>query len=168
MDLATAVARKLVAESAPGLAGLLDVERQEEATCESSEASRRAASAIGLAAWDLAGKQAGVPCADLWGRPAGRDSLECYASALWLDKSPAALIAEARMHRRNNYRSTDQSIHVFPPCSRRLQSARFPWTGSAIDLDWDNQHPGLPRRVLAHTTCATLEDSYEGPTDRSV
>src|SRR5207253_3243905 len=77
MDEATAIARKLVAESARGLAGLLDVERQEEATCESSAASRRAASAISLAAWDLAGKQAGVPCADLWGRPAGRDSLEC-------------------------------------------------------------------------------------------
>ena len=104
MDLATAVAKKLVAEAAPGLAGLLNVERQEEATCESSEASRRAASAIGLAAWDLAGKQAGVPCADLWGRPAGRDSLECYASALWLDKTPAELTAEAKMHRRNNYR----------------------------------------------------------------
>src|SRR3954469_13746433 len=104
MDRATAIARKLVTEAAPGLAGLLDVERQGEATCESSAASRRAASAISLAAWDLAGKQAGVPCADLWGRPAGRESLECYASSLWLDKSPAELIAEAKMHRRKNYR----------------------------------------------------------------
>src|SRR3954470_12894273 len=104
MEQASAIARKLLSESAPGLAGLLDVERQEEATCESSAASRRAASAISLAAWDLAGKQAAVPCADLWGRPAGRDSLECYASALWLDKSPAELTAEAKMHRRNNYR----------------------------------------------------------------
>jgi L-alanine-DL-glutamate epimerase-like enolase superfamily enzyme len=86
MDQASAIARKLVAESALGLAGLLNVERQEEATCESSAASRCAASAISLAAWDLAGKQTGVPCADLWGRPAGRESLECYASALWLDK----------------------------------------------------------------------------------
>src|SRR4051812_14078691 len=73
MDEATVIARKLVTEAAPGLAGLLDVERQEEATCESSAASRRAASAISLAAWDLAGKQAGVPWAGLWGRPAGRD-----------------------------------------------------------------------------------------------
>lgn len=104
MDKATAIARKLVSESAPGLAGLLDVERQEEDTCESSAASRCAASAIGLAAWDLAGKHAGVACADLWGRPAGRESLECYASSLWLDKSPAELTAEAKMHRRNNYR----------------------------------------------------------------
>jgi L-alanine-DL-glutamate epimerase-like enolase superfamily enzyme len=104
MAAATTVARKLAAEAAPGLAGLLNVERQQEATCENNAASRFAASAVSLAAWDLAGKQAGVACADLWGRPAGRDRLDCYASALWLDKSPAALIEEARMHRRNNYR----------------------------------------------------------------
>lgn len=104
MNAATAVAGKLVAEAPPGLSGLLDVERQQEATCESTAAAKRAANAVSLAAWDLAGKQAGVPCADLWGRPAGRDSLECYASALWLDKSPTELIAEAQMHRRNNYR----------------------------------------------------------------
>ncbi len=110
MEQASAIARKLVAESAPGLAGLLDVERQEEATCESSAASRCAASAVSLAAWDLAGKQAGVPCADLWGRPAGRDRLECYASALWLDKSSAGLIAEAKMHRQNNYRAVKMRV----------------------------------------------------------
>jgi L-alanine-DL-glutamate epimerase-like enolase superfamily enzyme len=110
MDQASAIARKLVAESAPGLAGLLDVERQEEATCESSAASRCAANAISLAAWDLAGKQAGVPCADLWGRPAGRDSLQCYASALWLDKSVDGLIAEAKMHRQNNYRAVKMRV----------------------------------------------------------
>jgi L-alanine-DL-glutamate epimerase-like enolase superfamily enzyme len=103
-DAATAVARKLVAEAAPGLAGLLNVERQQEVICENNAASRSAASALSLAAWDLAGKRAGVACADLWGRPDGRDCLDCYASALWLDKSPTELIAEAKMHRRNNYR----------------------------------------------------------------
>ncbi len=111
MDQASAIARKLVTEAAPGLAGLLNVERQEEATCESSAASRCAASAVSLAAWDLAGKQAGVPCADLWGRPAGRDKLECYASSLWLDKSPAELIAEAKMHRQNNYRAVKMRVN---------------------------------------------------------
>ena len=115
MDLATAVAKRLVAESAPGLAGLLNVERQQEATCEDNAASKFAASALSLAAWDLAGKQAGVACADLWGRPAGRDSLDCYASALWLDKSPAELIAEARMRQRNNYRYVKMRV------SRSLQ-----------------------------------------------
>src|ERR1700759_3201915 len=43
MDQATVFAQKLVAEAAPGLPGLLDVERQEEATCDSSAASKRAA-----------------------------------------------------------------------------------------------------------------------------
>ena len=116
MDQATTVARKLVNESDSelaglvSLAGLLNVERQQEMTCEANHTSRSAASAISLAAWDLAGKQAGVPCADLWGRPAGRDSLDCYASALWLDKSPAELIAEAKMHRQNNYRAVKMRV----------------------------------------------------------
>jgi L-alanine-DL-glutamate epimerase-like enolase superfamily enzyme len=109
-DAATAVARKLVAEAAPGLAGLLNVERQQEATCDANAASRAAASAVSLAAWDLAGKQAGVACADLWGRPAGRERLDCYASALWLDKSPAELIDEAKLHRRNNYRRVKMRV----------------------------------------------------------
>jgi len=104
MEQATRIAQKLVAEAPSGLAGLLNVERQQEATCEATHVSRSAAAALSLAAWDLAGKRAGVACADLWGRCAGRDSLECYASALWLDKSLAELIAEAKAHRANNYR----------------------------------------------------------------
>ncbi len=114
-DAATAAARKLVNEAAPGLAGLLNVERQQTATGEDNAASRSAASAVSLAAWDLAGKQAGVACADLWGRPAGRAKLDCYASALWLDKSPAELVDEARLHRRNNYRMVKMRV------SRSLQ-----------------------------------------------
>jgi L-alanine-DL-glutamate epimerase-like enolase superfamily enzyme len=110
MEQATAIVGKLVAASGQGLAGLLDVERREAAICESSAASRCAANAISLAAWDLAGKQTGVPCADLWGRPAGRDSLECYASALWLDKSPHELIAEAKMHQESNYRCVKMRV----------------------------------------------------------
>lgn len=104
MQAATGVAKKLAAEAASGLAGMLAVERQQEASCANDAASKAAANALSLAAWDLAGKRAGVPCADLWGRPNGRDALECYASALWLDKSPDELIAEANMHQRNNYR----------------------------------------------------------------
>ena len=104
MEQATRIARKLVADAAPGLSGLLSIERQQEATCEVSHPSRSAAAALSLAAWDLAGKRAGVACADLWGRSAGRNALECYASALWLDKSLTELIAEAKAHRANNYR----------------------------------------------------------------
>ncbi len=114
MAEATAVAKKLIAEAAPatsGLAGLLNVERQQEATGEATHISRSAASALSLAAWDLAGKQAGVPCADLWGRPAGRDKLGCYASSLWLDKSIAGLIEEAQQYRRENYRAVKMRVN---------------------------------------------------------
>lgn len=104
MALATEIARKLARQAPAGLAGLLDIERQQEATCENNAAAKCAACALSLAAWDLAGKQRGVACADLWGRAPGRDSLECYASALWLDKSPDELIAEARAHQANHYR----------------------------------------------------------------
>ena len=104
MDAASAIARQLVAQAAPGLGGLLHVERLEESACEGSAASKSAASALSLAAWDLVGKQAGLACADLWGRPAEREHLDCYASALWLDKSAEGLIAEAKTHRDNHYR----------------------------------------------------------------
>lgn len=110
MAAATTIALKLAVEAEPGLAGLLHVERQQEASCENNAASRSAASAVSLAAWDLAGKQAGVPCADLWGRPTGRERLDCYASALWLDKSPAELIAEAKQHRSNHYRMVKMRV----------------------------------------------------------
>jgi L-alanine-DL-glutamate epimerase-like enolase superfamily enzyme len=99
METASAVACKLIAEAAPGLAGLLPVERQ-----RGNVRRRRGQQVRGQChqpRWNLAGKQAGVACADVWGRPAGRDSLGCYASALWLDKSPAQLIAKAMLHRRN-------------------------------------------------------------------
>jgi len=104
MEAATAAARGLVARAIPGLAGLLSVEHADEHSGATSAASRAAASALSLAAWDLAGKQANVPCADLWGRPANRERLDCYASALWLDKSLAELVAEAREHRDAGYR----------------------------------------------------------------
>ena len=114
MEAATTVAKKLIAEATlatSGLAGLLNVERQQEASCEANHVSRSAASALSLAAWDLAGKQAGVPCADLWGRPAGRDKLGCYASSLWLDKSIAGLIDEAKLYRQQNYRAVKMRVN---------------------------------------------------------
>jgi L-alanine-DL-glutamate epimerase-like enolase superfamily enzyme len=110
MEQATGIAQKLLAEAVPGLPGLLAIERQQEASCEPSHPSRSAASALSLAAWDLAGKRAGVACADLWGRPAGRERLACYASALWLDKSLPELVAEANAHRANNYRSVKMRV----------------------------------------------------------
>lgn len=104
LEVSSAIAMRLRAACGGSLAGLLNVERVEEGLGLNNAASKAAASALALAAWDLAGKQAGVPCADLWGRPAGRENLECYASALWLDKSPAELTVEAREHQANHYR----------------------------------------------------------------
>jgi len=104
MEAATNAARDLLTRRPPGLAGLLSIERTDESSGKTSAASRAAASALSLAAWDLAGKRAGVACADLWGRPAGREHLDCYASALWLDKTLDELIAEARAHRSAGYR----------------------------------------------------------------
>lgn len=104
MEAATSAARGLLARATPGLAGLLSIERTDETSGRTSAASRAGASALALAAWDLAGKQANVPCADLWGRPSGREQLDCYASALWLDKTLAELADEARAHRDAGYR----------------------------------------------------------------
>ena len=115
MEAATNTARDLLARRTPGLAGLLSIERTDETSGKSSAASRAAASALALAAWDLAGKQANVSCADLWGRPSGREQLDCYASALWLDKTIDELITEAHAHRASGYR------HVKMRVSRDLE-----------------------------------------------
>lgn len=105
LDLSTSIARGLVSDSGLNLPALINVERlEEESSFQSSSCSKAAANALSLAAWDLAGHRSKSPCADLWGRSPHRDSLECYASALWLDKSVDQLIAEAKDHRKNNYR----------------------------------------------------------------
>jgi hypothetical protein len=57
-----------------------------------------------MAAWDLAGRQRGMACADLWGRPAGRETVDCYASALFLHTPVHELAEEARSYRSRNYR----------------------------------------------------------------
>ena len=84
LDLATKVAHALVAAVRPDKTALLDIERFEERNrTGDATAGRSAANALSLAAWDLAAQQRGCAVADLWGRPAGRTELECYASALW-------------------------------------------------------------------------------------
>ncbi len=104
MEQSSAIAARLIDASQSTLAGLLGIERIQESMGPDNAPAKAAASALSLAAWDLAGKQAAVPCADLWGRQSGRENLECYASALWLDKSAAELTEEAREHRANHYR----------------------------------------------------------------
>ena len=111
MDAAAVCARNLVTAIGRDWPSLLNVERIEDAIHPASAAGKAAANALSLAAWDLAGKRAGVSCADLWGRPAGRDALDCYASALWLDKSADELVIEAKQHFDNNYRYVKMRVN---------------------------------------------------------
>jgi L-alanine-DL-glutamate epimerase-like enolase superfamily enzyme len=105
LDRATRAAQKLVGAVRPEMTALLDIERCEERNrADDATASRSAANALSLAAWDLAAQQRSCACADLWGRPAGRTELECYASALWQEQSIGELIVEAKRYRDLNFR----------------------------------------------------------------
>ncbi len=105
LELATQAAQKFVSAMRHELPDLLDIERYEEHNrTGDATASRSAANALSLAAWDLAARQQGCAVADLWGRPAGRTELECYASALWQEQSVAELAVEARRYRDQNFR----------------------------------------------------------------
>ena len=111
LDLTAPIARKLTDSAGAELAALLAVERLEERlVTPASVPSRSAASALSMAAWDLAGVQSNTACADLWGRPVHRKTLGCYASALWMDKSLEQLTTEAEEHRRNHYRMVKMRV----------------------------------------------------------
>lgn len=107
----TVVAARALLPRAASLADLLDIERTEErAPTEHRSASRSAANAFSMAAWDLAGRQRGIACADLWGRPAGRETLDCYASALFVHTPIDELSAEARGYRSRNFRQVKMRV----------------------------------------------------------
>jgi L-alanine-DL-glutamate epimerase-like enolase superfamily enzyme len=86
------------------LSELLDVERRDDQSPRSNGASRAAACALSMAAWDLLGKQRGKSCADLWGRSAAREAIDAYASALFLGQGIEDLLREARRYRDQGYR----------------------------------------------------------------
>ena len=105
LDQALDAAKSLVARADGSLPAFINIERiEEQAFVPSTPHSKGAANALSLAAWDLAAQQLGVACADLWGRPPGRESLDCYASSFWMDKSGDQLVAEAIAHQKTNYR----------------------------------------------------------------
>jgi L-alanine-DL-glutamate epimerase-like enolase superfamily enzyme len=111
LDFATQAAQKFVGAVPHELRELLDIERFEERNRASdATASRSAASALSLAAWDLAARHQGCAVADLWGRPAGRTELECYASALWQEQSAAELAVEAKRYRDLNFRHVKMRV----------------------------------------------------------
>lgn len=96
--IATAAAAVLAAQT-PDIESLLRIER--EADDAGDPVRRKAVAAISLAAWDLAGRRLGRPCADLWG--AQRPRVPAYASALFLDASEPELEREARLYRQGGY-----------------------------------------------------------------
>lgn len=107
----TVLAARALLPRAASLAELLDIERTEErAPAEHRGAIRSAANAISMAAWDLAGRQRGIACADLWGRPAGRETLDCYASALFVHTPIHELSEEARSYRSRNFRQVKMRV----------------------------------------------------------
>ena len=110
LDRTVAAARVLLPRAA-SLAEMLDIERIEErAAAEHRTASRSAANALSMAAWDLAGRQRGIGCADLWGRPAGRETLDCYASALFVHTPIHELSEEARSYRSRNFHQVKMRV----------------------------------------------------------
>jgi L-alanine-DL-glutamate epimerase-like enolase superfamily enzyme len=133
LDLATQAAQKLVATVRPGMTGLLDIERFEEGNrAGDATASRSAANALSLAAWDLAAQQQGCACADLWGRPPGRTELECYASALWQEQSVDELIIEAKRYRDQNFRYVKmRTVHDLKENLERIAAVRSVYTKPA-------------------------------------
>jgi L-alanine-DL-glutamate epimerase-like enolase superfamily enzyme len=115
LDACAPLARKLadgakMDDKGAELSRLLEIERIEEDTLTPSVASKSAANALSMAAWDLAGVQTGKACADLWGRPSHRKGVGCYGSALWMDKNPEQLTAEAKELRAINYRMVKMRV----------------------------------------------------------
>lgn len=133
LDLATQAAQKLVGAGRPELPELLDIERCEERNrAGDATASRSAANALSLAAWDLAARQRGCAVADLWGRPAGRTELECYASALWQEQSVDELIVEAKRYRDLNFRYVKMRVvHDLRDNLERIAAVRTVYTQPA-------------------------------------
>ena len=140
----TVVAARALLPGAASLAELLDIERTEErAPAEQRSASRSAANALSMAAWDLAGRQRGIACADLWGRPAGRETLDCYASALFVHTPIHELAEEARSYRSRNFHQV--KMRVAPTVEETLARVaavltEYPDPGTvAIEaaLSWD-------------------------------
>ncbi len=89
LDQAAERALGLLDALPPRLDALLTVEHFEQTWpgASSDTAGKGAANAIALAAWDLAGRRIGLPCANLWGRRPATESLDCYGSGFFLDAS---------------------------------------------------------------------------------
>jgi len=131
-------AQVLLDASGRTLGGLLRVENNDARSADCNVFSRRAASALSFAAWDLLGRRSGTACADLWGRPLHRTSLPAYASGLFLNCSEDELVADAQRYRAAGYRLLKMRGGKPPgedAARHALVSSIFPDPGSvAIDI----------------------------------
>jgi L-alanine-DL-glutamate epimerase-like enolase superfamily enzyme len=102
LDASVQAARDLLEEDRGSLGALLSVEHRPRRGDRT--AWHAAKNAIALAAWDLAARELGVACAELWGRRPRTDALHSYASGFFLDASTEALVDEAVQYRDAGFR----------------------------------------------------------------
>ena len=146
-------AQALLGACAHTLGGLLQVERIDARSADCNVFSRRAASALSFAAWDLLGRRAGTACADLWGRPLQRTTLPAYASGLFLNCSEDELVADAHRYRAAGYRLLKMRGGKPPEedaARHALISSIFPDPGSvAIDI-YFQYDAARTRKLIRH------------------
>jgi L-alanine-DL-glutamate epimerase-like enolase superfamily enzyme len=102
LDASVQAAGDLLEQDRGSLGALLSVEHRPRRG--DTTAWHAATNAIALAAWDLAARELGVACADLWGRRPHTDALDSYASGFFLDASTEALVDEASRYRDAGFR----------------------------------------------------------------
>ncbi len=102
LDASVHAASDLLDEDRGSLGALLSVEHRLQRG--DATAWHAATNAISLAAWDLAARELGTSCADLWGRRPHTDALDSYASGFFLGASIDALVDEAARYRDAGFR----------------------------------------------------------------
>ena len=147
-DAVVTEARALLAEAGASLDAMLQIERIDERRAASTKVhplSKDAASAWSMAAWDLVGQRTGKSCSELWGGLAHRSTHECYATALFADRTADELVEDARAFRAQNFRVTKfVPVPSIPDTIERLRRIRdiFPEPHTiAIDfsLRWTSE-----------------------------
>jgi L-alanine-DL-glutamate epimerase-like enolase superfamily enzyme len=160
------IALSLAPNETCALSELLGVERRDDQSAQTSGAARSAACALSMAAWDLLGKQRGMRCADLWGRSPARETIDAYASGLFLGSGIDDLLREARQHRdqgftkvkmRGGLSPKEDGVRYASVCSI------FPEPGSvAVDFWCKSTAPAVNEFIAQ---AATQPMWIEDPTD---
>jgi L-alanine-DL-glutamate epimerase-like enolase superfamily enzyme len=148
------------------LTELLAVERRDDQRSQTSGASRSAACALSMAAWDLLGKQRGMRCAELWGGSPARKTIDAYASGLFLGSAIDDLLQDARQHRGQGFTNVKMRGGLSPKEDGARYAAVcsvFPEPGSvAVDF-WSKSTVPAVNEFIAQA--ATQPLWIEDPTD---